>query len=263
MLKISVIISTYNWKEALKLCLDSLRTQSVKDFEVIIADDGSNSATRELIEKEKITFPVPIEHVWHEDDGCRKTIINNKAIHIAKSDYLIFIDGDCILQPDFLERHLSLKQEDSMVTGSRILLGAEITQELLQVGNWNFDQFKSKSIRLRLTGRINKVLPLFIKRGDGLWRNYKEFIWRRIKGCNMACWKKDALAIEGFDEILTGWAHEDADFVFRLQNNGINRKSGSWSTEVLHLFHKVRDQSNNEESTRRLKQKILESKKLS
>ncbi len=68
----------------------------------------------------------------------------------------------------------------------------------------------------------------------------------------MACWKEDALAIGGFDESMTGWGHEDADFIFRLENIGLQRKSGSWSTEVLHLFHKIRDQSNNYESTKKL-----------
>lgn len=255
--KASVIISTYNWPEALKLCLDSLRTQTTTNFEILVADDGSKFATKALIDQEKIDFPVPIFHVWHEDDGCRKTIINNKAMHLSSGDYLIFVDGDCILQPDFVEQHLSLAQHQCMVTGSRILLGSEVTEKLLQAGHWSYEVFKSQSIKLRLTGKVNKVLPLFIKRRDGLWRRYKEFVWRRIKGCNMACWRIDALAIEGFDETLIGWAHEDADFVFRLQNNGIVRKSGSWSTEVLHLFHKVRDQSNNDESIRRLQEKIL------
>jgi GT2 family glycosyltransferase len=93
--------------------------------------------------------------------------------------------------------------------------------------------------------------------GDGAWRNYKKFVWRRIKGCNMACWKTDALAIGGFDESMTGWGHEDADFVFRLQNRGLIRKSGSWATEVLHLHHHINDQSSATENARRVREKIL------
>ena len=73
----------------------------------------------------------------------------------------------------------------------------------------------------------------------------------------MACWRKDALTIDGFDEGMTGWGHEDADFVFRLQNNGLIRKSGSWSTEVLHLHHQISDQSNAAENARRVREKIL------
>jgi predicted glycosyltransferase involved in capsule biosynthesis len=73
----------------------------------------------------------------------------------------------------------------------------------------------------------------------------------------MACWKKDALAIGGFDETMTGWGHEDADFVFRLQNSGIQRKSGAWSTEVFHLFHRISDQSKAAENAKRVREKIL------
>jgi predicted glycosyltransferase involved in capsule biosynthesis len=73
----------------------------------------------------------------------------------------------------------------------------------------------------------------------------------------MACWKSDALAIGGFDETMTGWGHEDADFVFRLQNTGLIRKSGSWATEVLHLYHRINDQSNAAENARRVREKIL------
>jgi hypothetical protein len=112
-------------------------------------------------------------------------------------------------------------------------------------------------LQYRLAGQINKYWPLKIKLGNGHWREYKKFVWRRIKGCNMACWKADAQAIGGFDETMTGWGHEDADFVFRLQHDHIKRKSGSWATEVLHLFHKIHDRSNATENARRVREKIL------
>jgi predicted glycosyltransferase involved in capsule biosynthesis len=88
-------------------------------------------------------------------------------------------------------------------------------------------------------------------------RLYKRFEWRRIKGCNMACWKSDALAIDGFDETLTGWGHEDADFVFRLQNKGVIRKSGAWATEVIHLWHKMANKETAEKNAAIVKEKIL------
>ncbi len=73
----------------------------------------------------------------------------------------------------------------------------------------------------------------------------------------MACWKEDALAIGGFDESMTGWGHEDADFVFRLQHAGIRRQSGAWSTEVFHLFHRISDQSKAAENAQRVREKIM------
>ena len=254
---ISILLATYNWPQALKLCLESLATQTDRNFEIIIADDGSTDSTKNVIEAFKDSHSIPVTHLWQEDQGFRKTKILNQAIATAKGDYLIFLDGDCIVQPDFVERHRMLAQKGFLVTGSRVLLDKTLTQELLTWANWDFHRFSSNLLMKRLSGGINKYWPLKIKLGNGSWRNYKKFVWRRIKGCNMACWKSDAQAIEGFDETMTGWGHEDADFVFRLQRHHIIRKSGSWATEVLHLFHQIHDQSNAAENARRVREKIL------
>ena len=254
---ISILLATYNWPQALKLCLESLATQTDQNFEIIIADDGSTESTKQVIESIKGSHPAAIEHLWQEDQGFRKTKILNQAIAAAHGDYLVFLDGDCIVQPDFVARHRALAQKGYLVTGSRILLNEGLTQELLAWPNWSYARFTENLIGKRLSGGINKYWPLKLKLGNGSWRDYKKFVWRRIKGCNMACWKADAEAINGFDETMTGWGHEDADFIFRLQRHGILRKSGSWSTEVLHLFHKINDQSNAAENARRVREKIL------
>ncbi|MBU3602111.1 glycosyltransferase family 2 protein [Polynucleobacter sp. AM-25C3] len=254
---ISILLATYNWPQALKLCLESLRTQTDTDFEIIIADDGSTAETKNLIETIQVESPIKITHLWQEDQGFRKTRILNQAIEAACGDYLIFLDGDCIVQPDFVAEHRKLSQVGHIITGSRVLLNDMLTKQLLSWKHWDYKRFMSSLLNFRLSGGINKYLPLKIKLGDGSWRNYKKFVWRRIKGCNMACWKVDALAIGGFDETMTGWGHEDADFVFRLQNMGLIRKSGSWSTEVLHLYHRINDQSNAAENARRVREKIL------
>lgn len=254
---ISVLLATYNWPEALKMCLESLATQTDSDFEIIIADDGSGPKTQALIDFIKPNYPIPITHLWQEDHGFRKTAILNQAIQHARGNYLIFLDGDCIVQPDFVECHRQLAQPGHLVTGSRVLLNEELTKTLLSWPRWNFAAFRSHLLQYRLSGGINKYWPIVIKLGDGAWRLYRKFVWRRIKGCNMACWATDAKAIGGFDEDMTGWGHEDADFVFRLQHSGIVRKSGSWSTEVFHLFHRIHDQSNAAENARRVREKIV------
>ena len=254
---ISILLATYNWPQALKLCLESLATQTDRDFEIIIADDGSTESTKQVIEQFKASSSIPIEHLWQADEGFRKTIILNRAIAAANGNYLVFLDGDCIVQPDFIERHRALAQKGYLVTGSRVLLNQKLTQDLMTWSHWDFERFNASLLGKRLTGAINKYWPLKIKLGNGSWRNYKKFVWRRIKGCNMACWKSDANAINGFDETMTGWGHEDADFVFRLQRHHIIRKSGSWSTEVLHLFHTIQDQSKAAENARRVREMIL------
>lgn len=259
---ISVIITTYNWALALKICLQTFRNQSVADFEIIIADDGSTQDTAFLIEEIKKDFPVPIFHIWHEDNGNRKPLILNKAIAKSRGEYLIFIDGDCLVQNDFIERHKKLAKPNYVVTGSRILISEKLTQKILLTKSFVSDKLTSSGVVWRLSGDINKYLPLLIKFSDNSFRNYQKFIWRRIKGCNLGAWKSDIQEIGGFDEsFIMCWGHEDADLVFRLQENGIVRKSGAYATEVLHLWHKTNQQvgiNKNEES---LREKIIKAGK--
>ena len=262
---ISILLATYNWPQALELVLESLNAQTDKDFEVMIADDGSRSDTAHLINAFTKIANFPIQHLWQEDLGFRKTTILNQAIKRARGDYLVFLDGDCITQPDFVARHRDLAQSGYVVTGSRILLGKRLTNDLIAPERNLKERFFSSLEHskllfavMRLAGQLNKCAPLWIKVPDNRWRVYPGFVWKRIKGCNMACWKDDAVRIGGFDESLVGWGHEDADFMFRLQQIGLKRKSGAWSTEVLHLDHPVGDQSKAAANAAKVRKKILE-----
>ncbi len=254
---ISVLLATYNWPEALSLCLQALREQTNQNFEIIICDDGSKEDTKKVIENFQDNFPVPIKHLWQEDHGFRKTIILNKGIQEASGEYLVFLDGDCIPQHDFIAQHLKLSEVNHLVTGSRILSTEQLTKTLCKNGHWSHQKLYSNILKWVTQGLLNKWLPIFIKLPNFPGRIYKKFEWRRIKGCNMACWKKDALAIGGFDESFTGWGHEDADFVFRLQKNGVIRKSGAWATEVIHLWHKMADKQTAEKNAAIVRAKIL------
>lgn len=254
---ISVLLATYNWPEALTLCLQALREQTNKNFEIIICDDGSKDETRTLISEFQKDFPVPLKHLWQEDDGFRKTLILNEGIKSANGEYLVFLDGDCIPQIDFIAQHLKLSEKNHLVTGSRILSSQQLTTDLCSNGHWSHKKLRSNALTWGLKGLLNKWLPLFIKLPNVSGRLYKKFEWRRIKGCNMACWKSDAEAIGGFDESLLGWGHEDADFIFRLQKNGVIRKSGAWATEVIHLWHKMADKQTAEKNAAIVRAKIL------
>ena len=257
-MQISVILATYNRVDALSLVLQSLDTQTDMNFEVVIADDGSSPDTKFLIEQFRRTSRFSIQHVWHDDHGFRLSKIRNLAIAASNGDYLIFLDGDCITQPDFIARHRALSEPGHFITGSRILLGQQLTKQLCDAQRWKFARFKRSSLRNRFKGQLNKIAALFIKVPDNRWRIYSKFVWRRIKGCNMACWKSDAQAISGFDEELIGWGHEDADFVFRLQeHNKLRRKSGSFSTEILHLWHPMGDRSQAEKNAKTVRAKIM------
>lgn len=254
---ISVVLATYNWPEALDLCLQSLQIQTDRHFEICIADDGSKPDTAELIARWQTQSVVPIRHHWQEDQGFRKSRILNQAIAQARGEYLVFLDGDCIVQSDFIARHRALAAPGFLVTGARILLSESLTQQLCASRLWDASRFMRQSLGWRVRGQLNKWLPLVCKLPDHVGRHYREFVWRRIKGCNMAAWRGDVARIGGFDEGLEGWGHEDADFVFRLQAAGVRRKSGSWATEVLHLWHRTASKETAEKNAAIVRAKIL------
>ncbi len=128
----SLLISTYNWKEALKACLQSVFNQSILPDEILIADDGSQDGTKEMIREMKLQTQIPIIHVWHQDKGFRVAAIRNRAIEMAKGDYIIQIDGDVILHKYFIADHLELAERGYFVCGSRVWLREETTDQILK-----------------------------------------------------------------------------------------------------------------------------------
>jgi glycosyltransferase involved in cell wall biosynthesis len=247
---ISVVITTYNRPDALAAVVRACFMQNDKNFEIIIADDGSTANTRACVESLAQASPVPLRHVWQPDQGFRAAMARNRGILAASGEYIIFLDGDCIPQHDFIARHRALSAPGWLVSGSRILVGEALTRRVLAE---NIDvPATSPATRLgwRLHGGLNKVLPSLLRWPD-LGRTSTKFSWRRIKSCNLAVWRSDLERVNGFDESFTGWGHEDSDLVVRLFHAGVMRKYGAFATEVFHLWHReaVRDQ---ESSNRRV-----------
>lgn len=241
---ISVVIATYNRPDALRAVIEAFFLQDDLNFELIVADDGSTDNTRACVADLQARSPVPLRHLWQEDIGFRLARVRNLGIQAAQGNYLVFLDGDCIPQKSFIRAHRKLAEAGCMVTGSRILLSAALTERVLSGAVQPLQWSPLEQIRLRARGDLNKVLQLWWHLPD-LGRKKKGFTWRRIKGCNMAIWRSDLERINGFDESFTGWGHEDADIVLRLYNAGVQRKDGAFATEVLHLWHReaVRDQA--------------------
>lgn len=260
---ISVIVATYNRPDALRLVMQSLLCQTDGHYEILIADDGSKADTADLVKLFQSSSPIALRHVWQTDDGFRLSRIRNLAMQQAHGEYLIFLDGDCIVQPDFVAQHRKLAKSKFMVTGSRILLEKNLTDRLCSSQNWSYNDFKKNALRNRIKGQVNKILPLYIKLPCSKYREYSHFVWRRIKGCNLACWKVDAESIHGFNEDMVGWGHEDADFVFRLHDHGVHRISGAWATEVFHLWHKMADKSTAEKNAEIVRAQILAKNRIS
>jgi len=255
MKRISVIVTTYNWPEALKLCLDSLYAQTDRDFEILIADDGSRPENLEKARRYCAKAQVPVDYVHHEDNGFRAGTIRNKAAALSRGDYLLFVDGDCLLRPDFISKHRQLAEAGHFVPGNRILLSQTFTAEVLDKALRLYLRNWLDFCLLRLQGKINRVLPL-LQLPLGPLRLLQPQKWEKAMTCNLAVWKNDFIAVNGFDELFEGWGYEDSDLVIRLIHAGIRRKEGRFAAPVLHLWHPQHDKSRQDINYQRLMERL-------
>lgn len=225
----TLIISTYNWPEALHLVLKSLLEQTVFPDEIIIADDGSTIATKNIIERfNEDQKSLKLIHVWHEDKGFRKSEILNKAIAKAKGDYIIQVDGDCIMHHHFVKDHLSAAQDGTYLFGSRVNIQKSHLTYLFQSEKINFNPF-SKGIKKRTRAIHAPILA-------SLYKSQTEFS-KKYRGCNTSYFKSDFVAVNGYNEDITGWGREDSEFALRLHNNGVEAKRLRYKGTVFHIFH--------------------------
>lgn len=254
---ISVIVTTYNWPEALELCLDSLFAQSDLAFEIIIADDGSTPTNQAQTQAYCAKSTVPIRYVHHDDQGFRAGTIRNKAAAASQGDYLLFIDGDCVLQADFIARHRQLAESGYFVPGNRVLLSESFTQETIAKHIPLHQKPLSYFMSLRLQNKINRI-SAFIRLPLGLLRKLQPNKWQKAMTCNLALWKSDFLKANGFDELFEGWGYEDSDLVIRLIHAGIKRKEGRFAVPVLHLWHRHNDKSKQDVNYQRLMERLAQ-----
>lgn len=233
-----MVVSFYNNWHSLSRTLESLACQSQRDFEVIIADDGSNSENVDPLLRYAATSPLRIRHVWHEDLGFRKTKILNAAAFSAQSDYLLFTDGDMVLRRDWVESHLCCARRGQFLTGGshvnipaelHALINAEnVTQQLVFQTAWLrrqgwFSAYKWH-LRLSMSGKAALLFDLLTPRKNA------------FVGCNSSCWKTDFARVAGFDENL-GYGGEDLDLGVRLANSGIKGVRRKYSLVCLHMDH--------------------------
>ena len=234
--QISVIISTYNAVEWLKKTLTGYKIQDTTDFELVIADDGSSEDTRNFLEEFKQEGPVPVIHVWHEDDGFQKSKILNKAILACNADYILMSDGDCIPRKDFVSTHLKYREEGYFLSGGYFKLPLDISKNISEediIAQKCFDKaclkkygLKSSVKNIKLTaGRKRAFVLNNITPTGATWN-----------GHNASGWKKDILAVNGFDERMQ-YGGQDRELGERLFNYGIKSKQIRYSAVCVHLDH--------------------------
>lgn len=231
-MKICLIITTYNWPEALELSLKSIVRQTKQPDEVIIADDGSRKETRDLINSFKGKIK-NLRHAWHEDTGYQRAKIINKSIEMCESDFIVTTDQDCILDKNFILDYSLQAEKGFYVSGYRINMRESVTKKLV----------KGK--------RLHNFLETFFETKWNIKHQVRaQFMWNRTTryisgssngtyGCNMGFFKEDVIAINGYNEDFIGWGPEDSEMTQRLMNNGIGWKRVYYSAILYHMHHPV------------------------
>lgn len=249
-MKTTLLITTYNWPQALDLVLKSLEAQTQKPDEVLIADDGSTKETRLLVENYIKKSAVPVKHIFHEDDGFRRTVILNKALAQAVGDYIIQLDGDCIMHKHFVGDHIKNAQKNIFLFGSRVNIKEEALPILFSTGKVNFG-FLDAQIYKRTRNLHIPILSSFYKPKDELSR--------KLRGCNLSYWHDDILKINGYNEDMTGWGKEDSEMAVRLLNNGVKGKRLRYRGIIYHIWHKSTSKQKEKTNTG-IQQKAIDEK---
>lgn len=240
--QLSLIISFYNKIQILEKVLESVALQTFRNFEVIIADDGSKESVVERIRQIQKDYSFTIKHIWHEDTGWRKNEILNKAVCAAETEYLVFIDGDCILEPHFLDDHYNARKHGEVVTGRRVMLTPKVTDRLLaqklSPKSFKFGLFFQLLVETLFYGK-KTLLERMIRMPKCLRHIFIKERKRYILGCNFSLHKADLLSVNGFDERFQypGYG-EDIDLEFRLARKGIPSVSRKCQVVQFHCYHK-------------------------
>lgn len=235
---VSLLVSTYNWKEALALVLRSVAGQSRLPDEVIVVDDGSREDTAEQLRAIARTFPVPLRHVWQPDEGFRKSRILNRGIAAARGDYVIQVDGDMVLHRHFVADHLNLASPGLFLQGTRIRTTVAETARLIGGGKPRFGLFADAYFRDDKDGSTYH----FGRRHHTLRLPWLARLKSRASGhpmgCNVSFWRADLLKVNGYDERMHGYGSEDLEIDIRLQNAGLRRSQVKFAALALHLEHR-------------------------
>jgi glycosyltransferase involved in cell wall biosynthesis len=236
---LSLIVAEYNKPEQLRLVLAACRRQTLKDFELVVADDGSGPDVAAAIDAARHRCAFPVAHLRHQDAGWRKNTMLNKAIRAASADYLVFIDGDCLPHGRFIEDHFSAREVRKALCGRRCDMSERWTRSLTHesVESGEFERLGAREWLDGITGRALHVENGLRFRSEALARLFHP-AQRGMLGCNFSAWKSDMESINGFDELYDGPGFgEDTDVEFRLGLAGVRCKPLRQRAVLFHLHH--------------------------
>ena len=223
-MKTALIVTTYNQPQNLGLFFQSMQRQTRFPAELVVVDDGSDYRTRAVVDCWATQISSTVKYVWQPDASFRAARPRNLGVLTSTSDHLIFVDGDCLLPPSFIQNHRKLAHAGKLVAGGRSLLSKRISEKIKQGHN------RAKLINL-FAGMKFFCLPL------GPLRDLKYENWTCARTCNLGVMRVDFENIGGFDEAFVGWGREDSDLVVRLLRSGCSIRSGRLAVCVAHMWH--------------------------
>jgi glycosyltransferase involved in cell wall biosynthesis len=231
-LDLSVLVTTFERPRNLERSLASLAVQRgvAGRFEVVVTDDGSRDGTHGIVRDFARRAPFPVRLTTHEHDGFRVALCRNDGVRASAGSYLLFCDGDCILPPRHLERHLRARRPGVVRVGKCLRLDRAATERL--------------TVKDVESGAYRRLVPLSERwRVWRRWARDLECEWRRhplrpkIAGYDFAIAREDFEAVNGFDEEYVGWGCEDDDFAARLRMAGRRIRTIAGSTRAYHMWH--------------------------
>lgn len=243
-MKATLIISVYDKVRELDLIFNALTVQSFKDIEIIIAEDGQNAGIRKLIDEWKAKNDFDITHLTQEDKGFRKNKILNEAIRHSSTEYLIFIDGDCVPHPDFIKAHVENRQHNSVLCGRRVNLTKKLSSQIDKhsIQNKEYSRIRFSDVIYSSLNKHKHDFNFNIEEGlifkNKAMRKIVTNPDEHILGCNFSIEKQLIEKINGFDENYEGpGLGEDSDIEFRLRLIGAEFKSVRNLAVQYHLYH--------------------------
>lgn len=232
----SVIFTTYNHPQWLEKTLRGFSAQTYRDFEIIVADDGSDRETRDLVESLQSQIDIPIQYLWQEDDGFRKCRILNKAIVASRGEYLIFTDGDCIPHPGFVKNHVELAAEDTLLSGGYFKLPLKVSRAITRQDILNGNCTRPGWLLKHGVPFTPRIVKLFSHPVIGAILDALTITRATWNGHSSSTWKKHIIATDGFDERMQ-YGGQDREFGERLVNMGIKTKQVRYRCSCVHLDH--------------------------
>lgn len=232
----SVIFTTYNHPKWLEKTLWGFSIQSYRDFEIIVADDGSNEETRRVIDALTPEIDIPIRHLWQEDEGFRKCQILNKAIVASRGEYLIFTDGDCIPHPDFVRNHVELSAPDTLLSGGYFKLPLAVSRAITKQDILDGNATRPGWLLKQGVPFTPKISKLYSARWLGAILDALTLTRATWNGHSSSTWKKHVIATNGFDERMQ-YGGQDREFGERLVNMGLKTRQVRYRCSCAHLDH--------------------------